>query len=53
MAFIFHLMIGLSEDMTPFVFRFTTSNVKATMVTFLNKNDFRSLSWELFIKELS
>jgi len=33
--FIFHMLIGLYEDMTPVDFVFTWSKVKVTMVTFV------------------
>jgi len=40
-AFIFHMLIGLSEDKNPIDIGFTRS--KVTMVTFVKKNVFHSL----------
>ena len=45
-AFIFHIIIGLYEDMIPTGFGFTRSKVKVTEFTYL-KIDFHSISWKL------
>ena len=42
-AFIFHIIIGLYEDMIPVGFVFTRSKVKVTEFTYL-KIDFNSIS---------
>ena len=50
-AIIFHMLIGLGENMTCIGFAFF--KVKVTSVLFCKKHAFRSCSWELFITELS
>ena len=51
MPLVFHMVIGLYEDMIPIDFGFSRSKVKGTVR--LCKIGFRSISWEPFIAEPS
>ena len=47
------MQMGLGEIKKPNDFGFTRSKVSATKVTFVKNNVFCSISWELFITQLS